>query len=295
MLRLDAERFGTAEYYEATRDGGRPRVRRRLAWYGLGDRHRPRDHRTSTRPPSATLFLGRGDRSGPCSAARVRVARDAQAVGVRDAPLPPASASPRRSYPGALLNSTATAFIDEAAFRGAIFGLAARRSGWTPNVANVDPGAPLRADHPARGARARPLPAGPDPRHRAHRRLADGGDRRHRAPRSWAMRSPASRCSCPRATPGETRRAAASSRRSRAPPAARRLAGHRVAGVRRSRDAVSTPSRRAPLDRCWPPVALYVHVPFCVSLCPYCDFVVLAGRRGTRAAQPSRQFVDGAR
>ncbi|HEX7473956.1 MAG TPA: coproporphyrinogen-III oxidase family protein [Candidatus Limnocylindrales bacterium] len=26
-----------------------------------------------------------------------------------------------------------------------------------------------------------------------------------------------------------------------------------------------------------PPVALYVHFPFCVSLCPYCDFVVIAG------------------
>jgi oxygen-independent coproporphyrinogen-3 oxidase len=33
-----------------------------------------------------------------------------------------------------------------------------------------------------------------------------------------------------------------------------------------------------------PPVALYVHIPFCVSLCPYCDFVVYAGStaRGPR-------------
>ncbi|MEA2549852.1 MAG: hypothetical protein QOE42_2450, partial [Chloroflexota bacterium] len=26
-----------------------------------------------------------------------------------------------------------------------------------------------------------------------------------------------------------------------------------------------------------PPVGLYIHLPFCVSLCPYCDFVVVAG------------------
>ncbi|MFL5721322.1 MAG: radical SAM family heme chaperone HemW [Chloroflexota bacterium] len=33
------------------------------------------------------------------------------------------------------------------------------------------------------------------------------------------------------------------------------------------------------------PVALYIHIPFCVSLCPYCDFVVFAGAaaRGPRA------------
>jgi oxygen-independent coproporphyrinogen-3 oxidase len=34
-----------------------------------------------------------------------------------------------------------------------------------------------------------------------------------------------------------------------------------------------------------PPVALYIHIPFCVSLCPYCDFVVYPGAaaRGPRA------------
>jgi putative oxygen-independent coproporphyrinogen III oxidase len=42
-----------------------------------------------------------------------------------------------------------------------------------------------------------------------------------------------------------------------------------------------------------PPVALYVHVPFCVSLCPYCDFVVYAGSaaRGPRARTGA--FVAG--
>ena len=46
----------------------------------------------------------------------------------------------------------------------------------------------------------------------------------------------------------------------------------------------------APVEQ--PPVALYIHVPFCVSLCPYCDFVVYAGSasRGPRARVAA--FVD---
>ncbi|HEV8401976.1 MAG TPA: CPBP family intramembrane glutamic endopeptidase [Candidatus Limnocylindrales bacterium] len=135
LLRLDAEKFGTAEYYESTRDGERPRVRRRLGWYGLGFAiaiailyiHPS---------PQVDLFLGSGNRLG--------AVLGGLAYGLIGIVVAVSFATYRYhrirfpdswSYPGALLNSTATAFIDEAAFRGALFGLLLV-AGVNPTLAN---------------------------------------------------------------------------------------------------------------------------------------------------------------
>jgi hypothetical protein len=135
MLRLDAEKFGTAEYYEATRDGERPRLRRRLAWYGLGLAIAVAIlfiHPS----PQVDLFLGSGDRLGAVIGGI--------AYGLIGILVAVAFATYRYhrirfpdtwSYPGALLNSTATAFVDEAAFRGALFGLLLV-AGVNPTLAN---------------------------------------------------------------------------------------------------------------------------------------------------------------
>jgi ABC-type Fe3+ transport system permease subunit len=136
MLRLDAEKFGTAEYYESTGDGERPRIRRRLGWYGLGFViaiailfiHPS---------PQIDLFLGSGNRLG--------AVLGGIAYGVLGIVVAVSFATYRyhrirfpdtESYPGALLNSVATAFIDEAAFRGALFGLLIL-AGANPTLANI--------------------------------------------------------------------------------------------------------------------------------------------------------------
>jgi membrane protease YdiL (CAAX protease family) len=135
MLRLDSEKFGTAEYYEATRDGEQPRIRRRIAWYTLGFGlaiailyiHPS---------PQRDLYLGSGD--------RLAAVLGGLAYGVLGIIVAASFATYRYhrirfpdawSYPGALLNSTATAFIDEAAFRGALLGLLLL-AGINPTLAN---------------------------------------------------------------------------------------------------------------------------------------------------------------
>ena len=66
----------------------------------------------------------------------------------------------------------------------------------------------------------------------------------------------------------------------------------------------SSPSTRTPVDPAAtvgaaiaadglarPPVALYVHVPYCLSVCPYCDFVVYAA--GTAGHRREREGLAG--
>jgi membrane protease YdiL (CAAX protease family) len=136
MLRLEAERFGTAEYYESTRDGERPRIRRRLSWYGLG--FGLAVALLFIHPePQRDLYLGSGD--------RFEAVLGGIAYGLVGILVAVAFATLRYhrirfpdawSYPGALVNATATAFIDEVTFRGALLGLLLV-IGVNPTMANV--------------------------------------------------------------------------------------------------------------------------------------------------------------
>jgi hypothetical protein len=121
MLRLDAQRFGAAEYDEPV-DGRPPSLVRRLAWYVVGIALIAGIliiHPT----PETDLRLTVGDRGGVIGLGLLLgIAGVAQAIALawfkyRRIRLPEVA-----MYPGALANEIVTAFIDEAAFRGALFG-----------------------------------------------------------------------------------------------------------------------------------------------------------------------------
>jgi membrane protease YdiL (CAAX protease family) len=137
LHRFDAERFNAAEYDDTDRWGNPPSLFRRLAWYLLGMLGILAVlvlHPT----PESSLYLTLGQRivwvvvlglvyAGAGTLAAVGLAywryRYVRLPGVR-------------SYPGAVLNAIATAFVDEAVFRGVVFGFLLSL-GTDPNLANL--------------------------------------------------------------------------------------------------------------------------------------------------------------
>jgi hypothetical protein len=135
MLRLEAASFNAAEYDEAT-DGRPPSFRRRIAWYSLGMGLILGIlfiHPT----PRQDLLLGVGDRRLTITYGFLYAAGGtAVALGVAWYRYRRIRFPDVWSYPGALLNSVATALIDEVAFRGVILSVLLMTS-INPSAANA--------------------------------------------------------------------------------------------------------------------------------------------------------------
>jgi len=120
MLRLEAERFGAAEYDEPVA-GHAPSLARRLLWYVLGLSGVAAILLIHP-APERDLYLVGGSAGGVFLGLVLAGLGAGVAVGIawwryRHVRLPDI-----RSYPGALVNEIATAFVDEAVFRGALLG-----------------------------------------------------------------------------------------------------------------------------------------------------------------------------
>ncbi|MCJ7710708.1 MAG: hypothetical protein MUQ32_07720, partial [Chloroflexi bacterium] len=136
ILRFDAERFNAAEYDDVDRWGRPPSLFRRLAWYTLGIGMillvlfvHP--------APRTDLYLGLGERLGAVILGLAYGAiGTAIAIGIALYRYHRVRFPRAMSYPGAVLNAIATAFVDEALFRGMVFGFLVL-AGVDPNLANV--------------------------------------------------------------------------------------------------------------------------------------------------------------
>ena len=135
FLRIDAFRFGTAEYDDENAAGGWRAWLRRLTWYALGIALVLLVYRLYPQPISQ-LHLDLGpDRQNALllglafGAGGTLVAFGFAWLRYRRFRLPPA-----RQYLGAVINAIGTAFIDEALFRGIILGLLLAYN-WPPYLA----------------------------------------------------------------------------------------------------------------------------------------------------------------
>jgi hypothetical protein len=136
ILRFDAERFNAAEYDDIDRWGRRPSLLRRLAWYllGVGGTLLVLEVHPN---PAGELFLSLGDRLGTVilglayGSIGVAIATGIALYRYHYVRFPPVSL-----YPAKLTNAIATAFIDEAVFRGLVFGFLVLIP-LEPNLANL--------------------------------------------------------------------------------------------------------------------------------------------------------------
>ncbi len=129
MLRFGAERFGTAEYDEKVR-GRAPSVLRRLTWYAAGVGGVAAVLLIHPDPTRDLFFTGGGGGGIVLGFALAAVGAGI-AVGVAWRRYHHLRLPDIAQYPGALLNEVATAFFDEAVFRGALLGFLI--------IAGVDP------------------------------------------------------------------------------------------------------------------------------------------------------------
>ncbi len=306
LLRLDARRFGAAEWdtrgWRPARLAVAPDLVRGRAGAGA---HRLRaasgaGRRTSTwsSPPTgarrsswASLYGAGGHRrrpsSWPSSATAVSASRD-----------------PAR-YPGGILGGRRHGLLRRvplprrAPRRAALAGRC--RTGWPSAPRPLIYAGAVRASAGGRGLLALARRAG----HRRRGRRPRAHDGRHRGgphgPCHHSLRGVHDHGLPAGAEPVPLLRARPPARRHRrlarlAHPAARRARrggdGDDGRGAAAARSVLPDAAAVAPAGRppgradrpALPPEGLYVHIPFCVSLCPYCDFVVLAGAaaRGPR-------------
>jgi hypothetical protein len=135
MLRLEAVRFGAAEYDDPV-DGRAPSVRRRVAWYAVGILLVVGIFLVHPRAQE-DFALSAGDRSQAFVYGFLYAALGtAIALGIAFWRYRRLRFPDVWSYPGALLNAVVTALIDEVAFRGAVLGLLLL-TGLEPTAANA--------------------------------------------------------------------------------------------------------------------------------------------------------------